>query len=349
MPIHSNNSKSTTTLPKYVKFGSVSVREHNLIVGDCGLTQDSCPLSLDWVHIDQKPKPLKAYEISRKLRHENTQLMKPLSLLERRARIAKVQGITFADIRSMELERIFGHFQALMEEISTLLSLKSFHREMMENEDHELAMELQEAVIEWQRQKSTPSLDASIHKCLLVPEGDDDMSMTFASMESAVDDDGQDSSGSSFAGDTVDALLEDWGRPEAPFNNGAAINPNRTSNLRKMSLEADRIRIEEGRHPRHALRRRESFYEEKEERGALQSTESAFSAPKKETTGIQHRSKPEESLIQLMTENKKIKMHKPFTPGVRRQRFVPFSSRFQSRRIQIWSFWWFWTYVLYAS
>ena len=111
-------SKATTSKNRKVQFGMVQIREYSVTVGAYASTDDSCPLQLSWEH--------KEFDLCRTVamhqqHHRNIppSLPRRLTIQERRERIARVQGITTADvIQQLEYETALCMIQETIRSIA---------------------------------------------------------------------------------------------------------------------------------------------------------------------------------------------------------------------------------------
>lgn len=88
---------------KAVRFSeTTTVREFSITVADPALSADSCPLTLDWMY-SEKQKRLKE---STRIRN-----VQRLNVCQRRERVARVQGISINDVRSIEIERVLERME----------------------------------------------------------------------------------------------------------------------------------------------------------------------------------------------------------------------------------------------
>jgi hypothetical protein len=99
-----NDPYSLSSDSKKVKFGAVSIREYGVTVGSRTASSLSiCPMELTWEHTTSDTVLLVEERCKQRLRRAAMRL-RPLSVEERRERIAHVQGISMDDVLQLEYE-----------------------------------------------------------------------------------------------------------------------------------------------------------------------------------------------------------------------------------------------------
>ena len=101
MVIDTGNLSSNS---RKVKFGTVSTREYGVTVGSrTASSLSKCPLELTWEYAESDTTQLIETQCDHRLRRRAA-ILRPLSVDERRERIALVQGISLDDVAQLEYE-----------------------------------------------------------------------------------------------------------------------------------------------------------------------------------------------------------------------------------------------------
>jgi hypothetical protein len=122
LPLEANNSRN----PKRVRFGMISIREYGVTVSSyTTTTAGTCPIELTWEHseFDSQMSFDDAGNIQRQLRHNV--VLRPLSVQERRDRIARVQGISVENVAILECEASLWLIQ------DTIISLEKARQKIL--------------------------------------------------------------------------------------------------------------------------------------------------------------------------------------------------------------------------
>lgn len=114
----------TRSSPGIVSFGDVCVREYALTVGEYGITDDSCPLTLSWEYVQKPARTLEDFEQrfgtrkngGSRRRYSRNDGPPVLSCNQRRARIAKITGIPLYQLHLIEMERMGSALQTILAE-----------------------------------------------------------------------------------------------------------------------------------------------------------------------------------------------------------------------------------------
>ena len=80
--VYSDTSSPTTTGRKTVKFSSLTIRSHAVVLGDHPCCSSGCPLELSWEHEGETELSIDEYETSRPQRRSRNQMR--TTWLERR-------------------------------------------------------------------------------------------------------------------------------------------------------------------------------------------------------------------------------------------------------------------------
>ena len=106
------NHESNERKVKRVTFGDSTVREYGVTVGACTpANTGQCPMELEWEYAESYTIEFNPDEamLNKKCR------FRPLSIMERRERIAKVQGISNDEVRILEYEASIALIQETLE------------------------------------------------------------------------------------------------------------------------------------------------------------------------------------------------------------------------------------------
>jgi hypothetical protein len=120
-PLEENNSRN----PKRVRFGMISIREYGVTVSSYTTTNaGTCPIELTWEHSEfDSQMSFDERNIQRQLRHNV--VLRPLSVQERRDRIARVQGISVENVAILECEASLWLIQ------DTIISLEKARQKIL--------------------------------------------------------------------------------------------------------------------------------------------------------------------------------------------------------------------------
>ena len=106
---------------KRVRFSNATVRVYGVTVGALSAARDSCPIQLTWKYTEDQ-----ITQLEDKIRSNQAVYCRKLTLLERRTRIAAVQGLAIQKIKELELQTVLDQIRSSTDFYEKLLSTINF-------------------------------------------------------------------------------------------------------------------------------------------------------------------------------------------------------------------------------
>lgn len=97
---------------KKLRFGTITVREYAVTVGSRSATSGQCPLQLSWEHAPDKVSSWSELDPAEAaVPHQKRKIARPLTVCQRRRRIAAVQGLDVKQVWQLEYDSVLQHIE----------------------------------------------------------------------------------------------------------------------------------------------------------------------------------------------------------------------------------------------